>query len=173
MATDRRLEKLVRKFQERQAAVAARQAELEAAVKLFRAVVEEELPALLQELGLEQTVLADGVTQVRRVEELTAAVSRRNQAAAARIFKRLKAGDLVRSCADFRFTAADKAAEAELLAWTREHKVPVETYSEVNTGSLKAWVREQLRLGRLQPADLEALGVFQRTVAVVKVKQET
>lgn len=140
---------------------------LEAATARFREWDESALPALLLELGVDKVTLDDG-TVVKRTESFTASVSQRNETAAARIFKRLKAGDLVQSAVAFTFGERDAVKLKGLLAWTKAQQVPCEVKSQVNTGSLKSWARAMLKEGRLQPDELATLGVFRLEHAEVK-----
>lgn len=166
--TNTKLRDLVADTLELEALLRAQQEKLDVTAKQYRQRVEVDIPALMAELGQTEATLADG-TAVTVGEHVTASVAARNEAAATKIFKRLRAGELVQVQVVAQFTERDKEALLGLLHYSKQAKLPVAQKNVVNPASLKRWVREMRAAGRLQPADLEVLGVYVQTVATIKV----
>lgn len=168
-----RLERLVRQAIEWQGTIASLQSELDSASKDLAKVLDDQLPELMAELAIDEFKMQDG-TKVKLVERFTASVSKRNEVQAAAIFKRLKAGDLVQYAMTMTFGASgdNRKTIQEIKAWSVKAKVPLDTKTVVNTATLKAWVRDQLHAGKLQPGELDALGVHVHNTVDVKQPKE-
>jgi len=168
-----RLERLVKQALEWQGTVSGLSKQLDDAQKELAKVLDDQLPEVMAELGLEEFKMQDG-TKVKLVERFTASVSKRNEVAAAAIFKRLKAGDLVQYAMTMTFGASgdNRKTIQEIKAWSVKAKVPLDTKTVVNTATLKAWVRDMKAQGKLQPDDLDALGVHVHNTVDVKQPKE-
>ena len=154
-----RLRTLVEGYRAAARRIDALEADLTAQRQLFATVAENQLPALLAELGVDALTLEDGA-RLQLTAVLSASVKDRDQAAAAPILRRIGAGDLLQQKAVFAFTKAEQPQLKALLEYTRKHRLPVDLRDEINTATLKAVVRAALADGKLQPAELRTLGVF-------------
>ena len=139
--------------------------------KQVRHYEEDVLPELLMEMGVAKCTAEDG-SQITVKDVLSAAVSTRNEKEATRILKRIGAGDVSQHAVNFMFTKAEKENLLKLLKWTKAEKVACESKTVINTATLKKVVAEALREGKLQPSDLDPLGVWLVHKAVVKAPKE-
>lgn len=169
---DRRLVNLIA----RHAALLARREplanQLQELDQSLRELEENELPELFAELGLQDAALPDG-TNLKLANNLSASVAARNQAQARGILKRIGALGIAQTQVIFAFSTEQFAKAAkDLLQFARIHKLPSEQKDVMNTTTLKAVVRDALEGGKLQPADLEILGVWITRKVSIKYPKE-
>jgi len=162
----KQVSQLVAAIRSQEALVASLDEQKKDAERHLRLLVEEDLPAALDEAGIPEFKTADGA-HVKVEQKLYMSVPKKNKPALALWLLGHGHGALVQSdvVVKFKKGEADKVNEAvDLLA---THGFPVVHIDEsMHTGQLKALVRELLDEGEDVP--MELFGAYVKRVAVVK-----
>jgi len=132
------------------------------AKKALRKISEEEIPELMDELGIEDFTTSSGIA-VSVKENIRASISKAN---AMEAFKWLRenghAGLIKRSIT---IIAKDDEQGTEIMSSVSDYEATDK--AAVHAGTLSAWAREKLHEGEDIP--MELLGIFRQRVSKVKV----
>lgn len=155
-----RVTELVRLLATQAARVAALETELTEAKAAHRRTETEDLPDLMQELGLDAVRLADG-TAVELKEEVSAGITEARRSEAHAWLRERGFGGLIKTAVVVEYGAG---AEGEALSLgerlERELDRDVMVSEKVAPQTLKAFVREQLAAGRPLPFELFGVHAF-------------
>lgn len=164
MSDLQRVVKMATLLRENAEKIARLEAELQEAERAQLRLEREDLPALMQEIGVSELALDDG-TKVELREDVTAAITEARRAAAHAWLRAHDFGGLIKTAVAVEFPAGDEAAE-ELTSELRGRlNVPVELKESVHAGTLKAFVKEQIANGA--PIPFELFGVHALTIAKI------
>lgn len=157
-----RVSALVRLMVEQAAVVERAEEALARARAEFSRTEQEDLPELMREFGLSELKLEDG-TSVSISEEVSAAITEANRAAAHAWLRAHEFGGLIKTIVSVEFGRGedDEAAEAAERIASELHR-PVDHVEKVHPSTLKSFVREQLAEGHTVPFDLFSVHPFAR-----------
>jgi hypothetical protein len=157
-----KLSQLARDQWEAEKAVRVKEQELKDAKAALRKIAEEEIPELMDELGVEEFTTSEGIA-VTVKENIRASISKANEPAAFQWLRDNGHAALINR--SIVIVADDDDQGQEILNIVRDYE-PTDKPS-VHHSRLSAWVREKLAAGEDIPMDL--LGVFRQRVSKVKV----
>lgn len=127
-----------------------------------------QLPAAMDGYGVAELTTDDGI-KVKIEDYFTASASRRNFPEVIKHLERLNAMDIVKHqvvvplTADMVKDIPDLLRDIDALGYDAADK------QDINTGTLKAFVKEQLAKNELGPDDLATFGVFEQRRAKITV----
>jgi hypothetical protein len=153
-------------------ALAKRAKELEADIKeledstserknQLRKLLEETIPAMLQELGMADFTMADG-SKITVKPFYSASIPEENRAQAYEWLRDHGYDDIIKNTVSVRFGRGEDGLCDTLLNQLREQNYPVEQAQKIEPQTLKAWVREQVERGSEFPSELFGVYVGQR-----------
>jgi hypothetical protein len=167
LPTDRleRLTALVKTQKEIEASIADTESRLSDLGSRLRMVSEENIPALLDELGLSDVRLSDG-TKVSVKETLRASVAADGKYTPFILswLDREGHGDLVKNDVTVSFGRGEDAQAGELVAALAERGLSPSRRKTVNNQSFTALLRELLEAGEEVPLDEMGVGVQRRSI---------
>ena len=126
-----------------------------------RKLLEESIPAMLQELGMKKFTMADGST-IDVKAFYSASIKEENRAVA---FEWLRANgydDIIKNTVSVRFGRNEDELCAVLLDYLREQNYPVEQAQKIEPQTLKAWVKDMVERGVEFPNETFGLYVGQK-----------
>lgn len=148
--------------------VEAKVEELKIAERALNEISLGQLPALMDELELVQVTTEDGIT-VKVEDYFTASASKRNFPAVLEHLERLNAMDIVKHQVVVPMTADMVEKIPGLLNDLQGQGFDAADKQDINTGTLKAFVKEQLAKNQIGPNDLATFGVFEQRRARITV----
>lgn len=131
----------------------------------IRKLKEEEMPQLMDELGVNSVTLSNGVS-IGIDTSVHVGIPEKNKPEALDWLRENGHGDLIKTELTLKFNRNESNLVPEVKAKIEEYGVPINEKLGVNTMTLKGFVREQMRLGNTLPLDL--FGVYIRRVVTVK-----
>lgn len=168
---ERRLSKLVAKAEEWQANIAALGDQLKDANKALRKLVELDIPELMDELGYDGISTTDYIVNIKDV--MTASVPEHKRAKVCAWLAEHELGALVSNDVRLSFKPDEQKLFDRTVKYLAKQKAiadRIQTAQAVNTGSMKAAVKELLEQGA--DVDLELLGVSVIRQATFKRKKK-
>lgn len=128
-------------------------------------LVQQEIPDLMHELGMERFTLSDG-TGVELKPEVYASIPEKNRDAALQWLRDNGYGDLIKHTLTVQFGMGEDRTAAQVADELVERGHDFTRKTTVLPQTLKAWVREQDSRGQMVPEDL--INVHRVTVAKLK-----
>jgi len=138
--------------------------QLQAAKERCDMLSRQEIPSLMDELGLKEIKLVDGRT-IKVKEILKASINKANQKAAYLWLKEKGHGDIIKSKVLFKTTKGHESEAVEVLAAIQAAGYDASKTDEVHWQTLNAWAREQYARGMEFP---EEIGIFEYRETEVK-----
>ena len=130
-----------------------------------RKMLEETIPAMLQEMGLSKFSMTD-CSEITFKPFYSATIKEENRAQAYEWLREHGFDDIITNTVSVRFgRGADQLCES-LLNQLRQQNYPVEQAQKIEPQTLKAWVREQVERGNEFPTKL--FGVYVGQKATIK-----
>jgi hypothetical protein len=164
----KRVTELAKQLGDQQDRVNQLQAELDAAKQFLLQLEREDLPTLMQEVGLEEIKLTDG-SVVSIQEDCACAITDRTRAAALEWLLENNFGGLIKTEVSLAFGRGDREAAQELVERLRAQELMPDLKEVVHPSTLKAFVKEQLSAGANIPMDL--FNVYPYSKAVIKKRK--
>lgn len=130
-----------------------------------RKLLEETIPAMLQELGLNKFSMTDG-SEIMVKPFYSASIKDENRAQAYEWLREHGFDDIIKNTVSVRFGRGEDQLCEHLLNLLREQNYPVEQAQKIEPQTLKAWVREQVERGSEFPTEL--FGVYVGQKATIK-----
>ena len=161
-------------------ALAKRQRELEGDIQMLeeslketkamlRDVAEGQIPDLMDSAGVAKITTDDG-TVVSVEDVLTASASKRNMPVVLERLGQLNSLDLVQHKITIPLKRGQAALQGQVTSYLDLHEIPYQDIADINTGTLKAFVREKLEEGALGTDDMDDFGVHRVRTTKIKVK---
>lgn len=162
------LEGMARKMAQLEAEVQSMTEELKRKQAELEGVSQRELPALMDELGLENFTTRSGL-EIKVSQSYHASITKENMPAAKEYLERSGNGGLLKRTLTVFFGRDDEkfAKEFEQELASRDRPLDVTKTYKVEPSTLRAWVRKSMEAGEDIPQDV--FGVFIRRQAEVKV----
>ena len=130
-----------------------------------RKLLEEAIPAMLQELGMSKFSMADGsVIEVKPF--YSASIKEENRAVAYEWLRNNGHDDIIKNTVSVRFGRGEDELCETLLQKLREDSYPVEQSQKIEPQTLKAWVKDMITRGAEFPT--ETFGVYAGNKATIK-----
>jgi len=129
--------------------------------KQQRKLLEETIPAMLQELGLKEFKMTDG-SQITVKAFYGASIPEEKRAEAYEWLRERGFDDIIKNTVSVRFGRNEDKLCETLLNQLREQNYPVEQAQKIEPQTLKAWVREQVERGNELPTELFGVHVGQK-----------
>ena len=126
-----------------------------------RKLLEESIPAMLQELGMSKFAMSDG-SEITIKPFYNASIKDENRAQAYEWLRDNGFDDIIKNTVSVRFGRGEDQLCDTLLNQLREQNYPVEQAQKIEPQTLKAWVREQVERGSEFPTELFGVYVGQR-----------
>lgn len=130
-----------------------------------RKLLEESIPAMLQELGMSKFAMQDG-SEITIKPFYNASIKEENRAQAYEWLRENGFDDIIKNTVSVRFGRGEDQLCDTLLNQLREQNYPVEQAQKIEPQTLKAWVREQVERGSEFPTEL--FGVYVGQKATIK-----
>jgi hypothetical protein len=130
-----------------------------------RKLLEETIPAMLDELGMKSFKMADG-SLIDVKPFYSASIREENRARAYEWLRDNGFDDIIKNTVSVRFGRGEDGLCDTLLNQLREQNYPVEQAQKIEPMTLKAWVREQVERGSEFPTEL--FGVYVGQKATIK-----
>jgi hypothetical protein len=130
-----------------------------------RKLLEETIPAMLQELGLSKFSMTDG-SEITIKPFYSASIPEEKRAQAFEWLREHGHDDIIKNTVSVRFGRNEDQLCETLLNQLREQNYPVEQAQKIEPQTLKAWVREQVERGNEFPTEL--FGVYVGQKATIK-----
>lgn len=131
----------------------------------YRKLLEETIPAMLQELGMTKFSMADG-SEITVKPFYSASIPEEKRAQAYEWLREHGYDDIIKNTVSVRFGRGEDELCEHLLNLLREQNYPVEQAQKIEPQTLKAWVREQVERGNEFPTEL--FGVYVGQKATIK-----
>lgn len=131
----------------------------------YRKLLEETIPAMLQELGLTKFSMTDG-SEITVKPFYSASIPEEKRAQAYEWLREHGYDDIIKNTVSVRFGRNEDQLCEALLNLLREQNYPVEQAQKIEAQTLKAWVREQVERGSEFPTEL--FGVYVGQKATIK-----
>ena len=131
----------------------------------YRKLLEETIPAMLQELGLTKFSMTDG-SEITVKPFYSASIPEDKRAQAYEWLREHGYDDIIKNTVSVRFGRNEDQLCDTLLNQLREQNYPVEQAQKIEPQTLKAWVREQVERGSEFPTEL--FGVYVGHKATIK-----
>jgi len=126
-----------------------------------RKLLEDTIPAMLQELGMSDFTMADG-SKITVKPFYSASIKEENRAQAYEWLREHGYDDIIKNTVSVRFGRGEDGLCDTLLNQLREQNYPVEQAQKIEPQTLKAWVREQVERGSDFPTELFGAYVGQK-----------
>jgi hypothetical protein len=126
-----------------------------------RKLLEDTIPAMLQELGMSDFTMADG-SKITVKPFYSASIKEDNRAQAYEWLRDNGYDDIIKNTVSVRFGRGEDGLCDTLLNQLREQNYPVEQAQKIEPQTLKAWVREQVERGSDFPTELFGAYVGQK-----------
>jgi len=126
-----------------------------------RKLMEESIPAMLQELGMSKFTMTDG-SEIIVKPFYSASIPEEKRAQAYEWLREHGYDDIIKNTVSVRFGRNEDRLCETLLNQLREQNYPVEQAQKIEPQTLKAWVREQVERGSELPNELFGVYVGQR-----------
>jgi hypothetical protein len=123
-----------------------------------RKLLEESIPAMLQELGMKKFVMADGST-IDVKPYYSASIKEENRAVAYQWLRDNGYDDIIKNTVSVRFGRNEDKLCETLINSLREQNYPVEQTEKIEPQTLKAWAREMVERGQEIPTETFSLYV--------------
>ncbi len=127
----------------------------------YRKLLEETIPAMLQELGLTKFSMTDG-SEIVVKPFYSASIPEEKRAQAYEWLREHGYDDIIKNTVSVRFGRNEDKLCETLLNQLREQNYPVEQAQKIEPQTLKAWVREQVERGNEFPTELFGVYVGQK-----------
>lgn len=131
----------------------------------MRRIQEQDIPALMAELGMKKFTLEDG-SEVKVAPFYSASISKERQDEAFGWLNENGFGDLIKNTVTAKFGKGQDDQAMSLLRNLVANGFNAETAKKVEPQTLKAWVKEQFEQGNNVPTDL--FGVYVGQKATIK-----
>ena len=152
---------LAKRAKELQAEIKELEDTMEERMQQQRKLLEETIPAMLQELGMSDFTMADG-SKITVKPFYSASIKDDNRAQAYEWLRDNGYDDIIKNTVSVRFGRGEDGLCDTLLNQLREQNYPVEQAQKIEPQTLKAWVREQVERGSVFPTELFGVYVGQR-----------
>lgn len=126
-----------------------------------RKLLEETIPAMLQELGMTDFTMADG-SKITVKPFYSASIKEENRAQAYEWLREHGYDDIIKNTVSVQFGRGEDGLCDTLLNQLREQNYPVQQAQKIEPQTLKAWVREQVERGSDFPTELFGAYVGQK-----------
>lgn len=123
-----------------------------------RKLLEESIPAMLQELGMKKFVMADGST-IDVKPFYSASIKDENRAVAYQWLRDNGYDDIIKNTVSVRFGRNEDKLCETLINSLRQQNYPVEQTEKIEPQTLKAWAREMVERGQEIPTETFSLYV--------------
>jgi hypothetical protein len=123
-----------------------------------RKLLEESIPAMLQELGMKKFVMADGST-IEVKPFYSASIKEENRAVAYQWLRDNGYDDIIKNTVSVRFGRNEDKLCETLINSLRTQNYPVEQTEKIEPQTLKAWAREMVERGQEIPTETFSLYV--------------
>ncbi len=123
-----------------------------------RKLLEESIPAMLQELGMKKFVMADGST-IDVKPYYSASIKEENRAVAYQWLRDNGYDDIIKNTVSVRFGRNEDKLCETLINSLRQQNYPVEQTEKIEPQTLKAWAREMVERGQEIPTETFSLYV--------------
>jgi len=130
-----------------------------------RKLLEESIPAMLQELGMKKFTMADGST-IEIKPFYGASIKEENRAVAYEWLRKNGYDDIIKNTVSVRFGRNEDKLCETLINQLREQSYPVEQTEKIEPQTLKAWAKEMVERGVEFPT--ETFGLFTGHKATIK-----
>jgi len=130
-----------------------------------RKLLEESIPAMLQELGMKKFTMADGST-IEIKPFYGASIKEENRAVAYEWLRKNGYDDIIKNTVSVRFGRNEDKLCETLINQLREQNYPVEQTEKIEPQTLKAWAKEMVERGVEFPT--ETFGLFTGQKATIK-----
>ena len=130
-----------------------------------RKLLEETIPAMLQELGMKKFTMADGST-IEIKPFYGASIKEENRAVAYEWLRKNGYDDIIKNTVSVRFGRNEDKLCETLINQLREQNYPVEQTEKIEPQTLKAWAKEMVERGVEFPT--ETFGLFTGHKATIK-----
>lgn len=110
----------------------------------LRKISEQDIPTLMEQLGVRQFGLHDG-TNIEIQDGVTANIKDENRARAYKWLEQHGHGDLIKTTATISFDRAEKEKADKFILWALNKKLKLVSKQAVHGGTLKSFVKEELR----------------------------
>lgn len=130
-----------------------------------RKLLEESIPAMLQELGMKKFTMADGST-IEIKPFYGASIKEENRAVAYEWLRKNGYDDIIKNTVSVRFGRNEDKLCDTLINQLREQNYPVEQTEKIEPQTLKAWAKEMVERGVEFPT--ETFGLFTGHKATIK-----
>jgi hypothetical protein len=130
-----------------------------------RKLLEESIPAMLQELGMKKFTMADGST-IEIKPFYGASIKEENRAVAYEWLRKNGYDDIIKNTVSVRFGRNEDKLCEDLINQLREQNYPVEQTEKIEPQTLKAWAKEMVERGVEFPT--ETFGLFTGHKATIK-----
>ena len=130
-----------------------------------RKLLEESIPAMLQELGMKKFTMADGST-LEIKPFYGASIKEENRAVAYEWLRKNGYDDIIKNTVSVRFGRNEDKLCDTLINQLREQNYPVEQTEKIEPQTLKAWAKEMVERGVEFPT--ETFGLFTGQKATIK-----
>lgn len=127
----------------------------------LRKLLEESIPAMLQELGMSKFTMADG-SEIIVKPFYNASIPEEKRGQAFEWLREHGFDDIIKNTVSVRFGRNEDQLCETLLNQLREQNYPVEQAQKIEPQTLKAWVREQVERGNEFPTELFGVYVGQK-----------
>jgi len=152
---------LAKRAKELQAEIKELEDTMEERMQQQRKLLEETIPAMLQELGMSDFTMADG-SKITVKPFYSASIKDDNRAQAYEWLRDNGYDDIIKNTVSVRFGRGEDGLCDTLLNQLREQNYPVEQAQKIESQTLKAWVREQVERGSTFPTELFGVYVGQK-----------
>lgn len=130
-----------------------------------RKLLEDTIPAMLQELGMKKFTMSDGST-IDVKPFYSASIKEENRAVAYEWLRKNGYDDIIKNTVSVRFGRGEDELCEKLLDALREQSYPVEQSQKIEPQTLKAWVKEMVERGAEFPS--ETFGLYSGHKATIK-----
>ena len=130
-----------------------------------RKLLEETIPAMLQELGMKKFVMSDGST-IDVKPFYSASIKEENRAVAYQWLRDNGYDDIIKNTVSVRFGRNEDKLCETLINSLRQQNYPVEQTEKIEPQTLKAWAREMVERGSEFPT--ETFGLYVGHKATIK-----
>lgn len=131
----------------------------------LRRIQEDLLPSVMQEIGLKSFVLTDGST-ITIKDDIACSISKDGKPAAFLWLRSNGHGDLIKHTVSIDFNKEQDDKAVSFLAFCEKHNLQAADDLKVHPQTLKAFIKEQLAMGKEIPLDL--FGAYPYSKAVIK-----
>ena len=130
-----------------------------------RKLLEDSIPAMLQELGMKSFKMSDGST-IDVKPYYSASIKDENRAVAFKWLRDNGYDDIIKNIVSVRFGRNEDQLCDTLISLLREQNYPVEQVEKIESQTLKAWAKEMVERGVEFPS--ETFGLYVGHKATIK-----